>query len=99
MTERHHCPPWCHECPEIDAIVRERGEEPGPEDFMPWCLNGIQIGLDACCCSHEDPLIDQDAIARANWYAAERIRCNQRTTDTYVNDELRKRRLERKRTG
>ena len=98
MTERHHCPPWCHECPEIDDIVRERGEEPGPLDIMPWCQNGIDSGLDACCCSHEDPLIDTDAIARANWYAAERIRGHKRDVGFYANDELRKRRMDHQRS-
>lgn len=99
MSEPHHCPPWCHECPEIETIVRERGDEPGPLDIMPWCLNGIYDGLDACCCSHDDPLIGTDTIARANWYAAERIRGHQHEVAYHANDELRPRRLERKQTG
>lgn len=74
--------------------MRERGDEPGPQDFMPWCMNGIQIGLDACCCSHDDPLIDHDAIARANWFAAERVRGHQPSV-TLPADELAKRRRAR----
>lgn len=94
VKDRHHCPPWCHECPDIEAIVRERGDELGPLDIMPWCQNGIDSGLEACCCSHDDPLLDADAVARANWYAAERIRGNVQRL-TLPPDELRARRARR----
>lgn len=90
--EPHHCPPWCHECPDIEAIVRSQGGEPDKLDIMPWCINGGYGGLDACCCSHEDPGLDANTVDRALWFAAEKRRSIAAQAKVLAEDELRTRR-------
>lgn len=68
-------------------------ETQGPLDLlMPWCQPGIDFGLDACICSHEDPHLEPNTVDRANWFAAERRREMARTGAMLRADELRPRR-------
>lgn len=91
----HRCPPWCHECPDINAIVKRRGDKLTELDIMPWCMGGSMAGMDGCHCDHSDPHLDNDTIARAQWFNDERLR--QALADARVRREDEVAALRRKR--